>query len=75
MDGHVSKFPKFLRDRIKNKGLGDVVKESIETLSAMAKISPCGACKHRQQSSKILDAVLRFKEVNDAEAKLEEKVK
>tara|TARA_R100001509_G_C4764145_1_gene180777 strand:- start:241 stop:462 length:222 start_codon:yes stop_codon:yes gene_type:complete len=65
----ISKFPKFLRDRIKNKGLGDVVKESIETLT-YGKVSPCAGCKHRQE---ILNALLRFKELNDAEAKLEEK--
>tara|TARA_Y100001972_G_C7583013_1_gene292404 strand:- start:524 stop:724 length:201 start_codon:yes stop_codon:yes gene_type:complete len=53
----VSHFPKFIRDRIKDKGLGDLVKESIELLT-MGGVTPCGSCKKRQE---VLNDLLRFK--------------
>ena len=53
----VSRFPKFIRDRIKDKGLGDLVKESIELLT-MGGVTPCGSCKKRQE---VLNDLLKFK--------------
>tara|TARA_R100001510_G_scaffold49853_1_gene48439 strand:- start:283 stop:477 length:195 start_codon:yes stop_codon:yes gene_type:complete len=57
----VSRFPKFIRDRIKDRGLGDLVKESIEYVT-MGSMKPCGGCKKRQE---VLNDLLKFKEMTE----------
>ena len=44
----VSWMPEKMRKRLANKGLGDIVKETIDFVSD-GSIKQCGACKKRQQ--------------------------
>ena len=43
----ISWMPKKLQKKFEGKGLGDIVKESIDTVSA-GKIKQCDGCKRRQ---------------------------
>ncbi len=44
----ISWMPKKMQKKFEGKGLGDIVKDSIDTVSA-GKIKQCGACKKRQE--------------------------
>ena len=44
----ISWMPKKLQKKFEGKGRGDIVKDSIDTVSA-GKIKQCGACKQRQE--------------------------
>ena len=55
----VSWMPKHLQKKFAGKGLGDIVKESIDTISA-GKIKQCGGCKKRQA---LLNKMLKFDDV------------
>ena len=57
----VSKFPKFLRDRIKNKGLGDTVKDAIDKVT-FGLIKPCSGCLGRQ---KLLNELIEYAETKE----------
>ena len=45
---NISWMPNVLKKRLAGKGAGDIVKESIDTVSG-GKIKQCGGCKKRQE--------------------------
>tara|TARA_R100000234_G_scaffold87897_1_gene56410 strand:+ start:800 stop:1291 length:492 start_codon:yes stop_codon:yes gene_type:complete len=55
---NISWMPNVLKKRLAGKGAGDLVKESIDTVSG-GKIKQCGACKKRQQ---LLNDLLSFED-------------
>ena len=52
----ISWLPKSIQNKLQGKGLGDVVKEFIDTASA-GKIKQCEGCKRRQQ---MMNNALKF---------------
>ena len=55
---NISWMPNVLKKRLAGKGAGDLVKESIDTVSG-GKIKQCGGCKRRQQ---LLNDLLSFED-------------
>ena len=52
----ISWMPKHMQKKFAGKGLGDIVKESIDTVSG-GRIKQCGGCKKRQA---LLNKMLKF---------------
>ena len=67
----ISWMPKKLQKKFEGKGLGDIVKESIDTVSA-GKIKQCGACKKRQER---MNNWMQFEKKNPVEETSEPKKK
>ena len=55
---NISWMPNFVKKKLIGKGAGDLVKESIDTVSG-GRIKQCGACKKRQQ---LLNDLLSFED-------------
>ena len=55
---NISWMPNVLKKRLAGKGAGDIVKESIDTVSG-GRIKQCGGCKKRQQ---LLNDLLSFED-------------
>ena len=55
----ISWMPKNMQKKFAGKGLGDIVKESIDTVSG-GRIKQCGGCKKRQE---LLNKMLKFDDV------------
>ena len=67
----ISWMPKKLQEKFEGKGLGDIVKESIDTVSA-GKIKQCDACKKRQAR---MNNWMQFEKKNSVEETTEPKKK
>lgn len=55
---NISWMPNFIKKKLIGKGAGDLVKESIDTVSG-GRIKQCGGCKRRQQ---LLNDLLSFED-------------
>ena len=63
----ISWMPKNMQKKFAGKRLGDIVKETIDTVSA-GKIKQCDGCKRRQ---KLLNKMLQFDDVIEEELETE----
>ena len=63
----ISWMPKNMQKKFAGKGLGDIVKESIDTVSG-GRIKQCGGCKKRQA---LLNKMLKFDDVIEEELETE----